>query len=149
MADRKPILPLMRMHSQKVGFSYGQPSPPHPSSPQPAHTIGAANEAGRLMAVRWERIQAAGDIVVWLDLEIDDYQPTRFQLHLSVGNEPRDSMQAVMRAAGGHYELPLGDGLRYEKSFLVRVFGSKVQSGNMAGGAEIWHPTVIWRPDLA
>jgi hypothetical protein len=106
--------------------------------------IASANDAsGLLTEVRWFSHQSLGDFGAFISITIDGVTQ---EFPLSYGHMNQRDVGKVYQD-NGVFRLPLGDGIRFKRSFQVKFFGRPLSPGQVAGGANMKDAFVAWRLD--
>jgi hypothetical protein len=113
---------------------------------QPPVTVIMAQEtdaSGLLTEVRWSSHQSLGDFGAFISLTIDGVSQ---EFPLSYEHQNKRDVGRVYQD-GGDFRLPLGDGVRFKRSFQVKFYGRPLSPGQVAGGANMKNAFIAWRLD--
>jgi hypothetical protein len=116
-----------------------------PLYPPPVINIVASVDktSGWLTDVRWTKHTSMGDFGTFIIVDIDGKNHV---FPLAYEHENKRNVGLVYNE-GGHFSLPFGGGVRFNKSFEIRVYGLPIHPGQVAGGGGLYNIYVGYRTD--
>jgi hypothetical protein len=131
---------LQMVFLEKAEYSVSAPLYDPPTTVIVASDTG---KAGYVTDVRWTSHTSMGDFGTYISLTIDGLAHA---FPLTYGHQNQRDVGRVY-GSGPIFRLPLGDGVRFNNSFTVKVYGLPLSPGQVAGGGGVYNIYVGYRTD--